>query len=90
MENTVRKVTVSRAVQVPDNNGGYTERPLNLIVGVEHTIWLDDIGTKVKRKISHIAETEKYLLVYLGDGSESQLWKKLPKNNDTIIEYTID
>lgn len=50
MENTVRKVTVSRVVQVPDNNGGYTERPLNLIVGVEHTIWLDDIRTKVKIK----------------------------------------
>lgn len=88
MENEIRKVSVARAITIEDENGNLVEKSLNLIVGIEHTIYID--SERVKRRICNIEETEKHVLIYLEDGSASQLWKKLPKNDQTSIEYKID
>ena len=88
MPNVIRKISVARAIAMEQNDGSIIEKSLNLIVGVEHTIYID--GGRVKRKICSIEETKKHLFVYLENESESQLWQKLPKNDQTSIEYTID
>lgn len=88
MPNVIRKISVARAIAMEQNDGSIIEKSLNLIVGVEHNIYID--GRRVKRKICSIEETKKHLFVYLENESESQLWQKLPKNDQTKIEYTID
>lgn len=87
-ENEIRKVSVARAILIENEDGTTTEKSLNLIVGVEHTIYID--SQKIKRRICNIEETKNHVLIYLEDGSASQLWKKLPKNDQTSIEYKID
>jgi len=88
MENEIRKVSVAKAILIENEDGTSVEKSLNLIVGVEHTIYIE--GKKIKRRICNIEETEKHLLIYLEDDSASQLWKKLPKNDQTSIDYNND
>lgn len=77
--NKVRKVTVDYGRQ---NAMLYT-------VGNEHPIVVDK--TPVRLVIASIEETEMTLLIYLKHSDDSvQLWKKIPKNEFTTVEYFID
>lgn len=92
MPNKIRKVTIINFVPHRDEQGIATGilLPLNLIVGVEHSLMLDGDSIRQKRKIHSIEEAENYYLVYVQEETTSQLWQKLPKNNQTYIEYAID
>ena len=92
MSNTIRKITVLG--YIPHRNENQTPSgallPLNLIVGAEHTLIVDGEEAKQKIKIHSVEETEKYYLVNIQNGTESQLWQKLPKNDKTYVEYAIE
>lgn len=91
--NSIRKLTLLEAIPYIDEA---TKKltgvllPLNLIVGVEHTIYLEGENKPLKRRICLIQETENGYNVYLESGTERQLWKKIPKNKNVIIEFAID
>jgi hypothetical protein len=53
-----------------------------------HTIPVED--QKVTKEITLILEEEKYYLIFLGEDHENQLWKRIPKNDLTTVEYVID
>jgi len=89
--NSIRKLVVPNAIPFKNEEGVYTGQllPLNLVVGAEHTILLRDEKSKVKREIFEIEEYQDFFLVYLENGSEKQLWKKVFRNG-FILEYDID
>ncbi len=77
--NKIRRVSVGTEM---NNQMSYT-------VGGKHTFFVD--GEKTAREVRNIQETEDAYLIYLlGNDNEVQLWKKLPKNNATTVEYVID
>ena len=90
--NSIRKLTLLEAIPHKNERLEMTGAllPLNLVVGVDHTIYLEGENKPLKRKICLIQETENGYNIYLENGSERQLWKKMPKNKNTIIEYSID
>lgn len=92
MSDKIRKITIINFVPHRDERGIATGilLPLNLIVGVEHSLPLDGDNIREKKKIHSIEEGESYYLVYVQEDTASQLWQKLPKNNQTYIEYAID
>ena len=92
MENTIRKLTVNNFVPLVGENRKPTGQlmPLNLVVGVEHSIFLESENITVKRRICAIERTENAYLIYLEEGSERQLWKRIPKTNECVEEYKID
>ena len=91
--NKIRKITVLDAIPFVDKETRELTGvllPLNLIVGVDHTIYIENEPRPLKRRICEIEETQKGYNVYLENGTESQLWKKIPKSNKVIVEYVID
>lgn len=49
------------------------------------------IDQKTKEvKVENIEDSEKYFLIYVNTGGEVQLWKKIPKNEFTTVEFEID
>lgn len=77
--NKIRKVTVGNEI----NN------QMNYVVGSMHTFFIE--GERQKREIRDIIETEDHYMIYLlGENNEVQLWKQLPKNNQTSVEFIID
>lgn len=92
MSDKIRKITVLDFVPHRDEKGipSGALLPLNLIVGVDHSLILEGETVREKRKIYSIEEAQDHFLVYIEYKTESQLWQKLPKNNKTYIEYTID
>ena len=92
MENVIRKLTINNSIPFLTEEHRHTGilMPTILIVGVEHTIYLEAEGIKEKRKICEIRKTEKHFLIYLENGAESQLWKKIPITNDCVEEFKID
>jgi len=89
--NSIRKITILGAI--PFINKETKELtgellPLNLIVGVEHTIYIEGNPKPLKRKICEITAIKDGFMVYLENGTESQLWKKIVGNK--ITEYKID
>ena len=62
-ENEIRKVSVARAILIENEDGTTTEKSLNLIVGVEHTIYID--SQKIKRRICMIQWHIEQCLVLL-------------------------
>lgn len=77
--NKIRRVTVGTDM---NNQMSYT-------VGGKHTFFVDN--EKTTREVINIKETEdSYLIYLLGNDNEVQLWKKLPINNATTVEYVID
>jgi hypothetical protein len=62
---------------------------MSYYLGSRHNFYID--GDKKTREINNILETETHFLIYLeGENNEIQLWKKIPKNNQTTVEYIID
>jgi len=92
MSEKIRKITVLE--YIPHRNENQTPSgallPLNLIVGAEHTLIVDEEEAKQKVKIHRVEETQNHYLVYIEIGTDSQLWQKLPKNNKTYVEYAIE
>lgn len=90
--NSIRKLTLLEAIPHKNEKLELTGvlLPLNLVVGVDHTIYLEGENKPLKRRICLIQETENNYNVYLESGTERQLWKKIPKNRNVIIEYAID
>jgi hypothetical protein len=77
--NKIRRITVGTDM---NNQMSYT-------VGGKHTFFVD--GEKTAREVRNIQETEDYFFIYLlGSNNEVQLWKRLPKNNMTTVEFVID
>lgn len=92
MSNKIRKLILLEAIPFKNEQGQLTGAllPLSLIVGVEHSIIIDENTRPIKRKICEISETKKGYDVFLENDQESQLWKKIPKNQNVIIEFSID
>ena len=91
--NSIRKITLLEAIPfVEEETRKLTGvlLPLNLILGVEHTIYIEGEPRPLKRKICSIEEVEFAYNVYLEDKADSQLWKRIPKNNNVVVEYVID
>lgn len=90
--NSIRKLTLLEAIPYKNEKLEMTGvlLPLNLVVGVDHTIYLEGENKPLKRRICLIQETENNYNVYLESGTERQLWKKIPKNRNVIIEFAID
>lgn len=62
---------------------------MSYYLGSRHSFYIE--GEKKTREINNIMETETHFLIYLeGENNEIQLWKKIPKNNQTTVEYIID
>jgi hypothetical protein len=79
MSNKIRKISI----------GTELNSLMSYSLGSKHNFYVD--GQKVVREIQNITETETAYLIYLlGTENEIQLWKKLPKNNSTTVEYVID
>jgi hypothetical protein len=77
--NKIRKISVGLDM----NN------QMSYFLGSKHTFYID--GDKISREIQNILEDEEHYFIYLlGENNEIQLWKKLPKNNLTTVEYVID
>jgi hypothetical protein len=82
MENNSNKI---RRVSV----GTDMNNQMSYFLGSKHSFFID--GAKTTREIQNILETEEHYFIYLlGHDNEVQLWKKLPKNNFTTVEYVID
>ncbi len=82
MDNTSNKI---RSITVgTDMNSQMSYR-----IGTRHSFRID--GEIITREVINIKEIEdSYLIYLLGNDNEVQLWKKLPKNNATTVEYVID
>jgi hypothetical protein len=89
--NLIRRLVVPNAIPFKNEDGVYTGQllPLNLVVGAEHTILLRDEKNKVRREICEIEDCIEFFLIYLENGPERQLWKKIFRNG-FILEYDID
>lgn len=82
MDNTSNKI---RKISV----GLDMNNQMSYFLGSKHTFYID--GQKATKEVQNILEKEEHYFIYvLGDDNEIQLWKKLPKNNLTTIEYVID
>lgn len=79
MSNKIRKITV----------GLEMHNQMNYILDTMHNFTVE--GEKQKRQIKNILEEDdSYLIYLLGENNEVQLWKKIPKNDLTTVEYVID
>lgn len=78
MSNIIRKVSI----------GTDLEKSMNYVVGARHKIYVGD--TPSFKNISAIEETESHYEIYLDSEDESSLWKKIPKNDQTAVEYVIE
>jgi hypothetical protein len=77
--NKIRRITV----------GLDMHNQMSYYLGSKHNFFIEK--EKVTREIHNILEEEDHYLVYLlAPNNEVQLWKKLPKNNLTTVEYVID
>jgi len=80
--NTVRKVSVGKDMSTQ----------FHYVVGSFYTL-KKKIGEKddtIRRELTNIEETETRYVLYLADGNEVQIWKDLPKNDETTHEYDVD
>lgn len=78
MENKIRKLSVGKEIKEQFHyilNGKFPV-PIN--------------GELVQKTISSILENENSYDIYLKSGNEVQLWKTLPKNDVTAVEFVID
>lgn len=79
ISNKIRKISVGLDL----NN------QMNYFLGSKHTFYVD--GQKIVKEVQNILEKENHYLIYvLGENNEIQLWKQLPKNNLTTVEFVID
>jgi hypothetical protein len=64
---------------------------IHFVINAEKTVVLSN-GKTDKRFINEIKETEFNYLIYVksDETNEVQLWKKVPKNDFTHVEYIVD
>ena len=77
MSNKIRRLSI----------GAEIKEQFHIGVGTNFPVFIE--GKKQDRVVSNIEETENHFLVYSKCDGEIQLWKKIPKNNITTIEYEI-
>ncbi len=58
-------------------------------VGSSYTVKMDG-KTPIKKEISEIVFDDGFYKVYVTSDSETQLWKEIPRNFFTTVEYEID
>lgn len=79
MSNKIRKISI----------GTELNSLMSFSLGSKHPFYID--GEKCLREIHNIMEAEEHYMIYLiNTNGEIQLWKKLPKNSSTSVEYVID
>lgn len=78
MDNTIRRLCIGAD---PKNQFVY-------FIGGEHQLTID--GKRRTIVVSEILQAEKHFLIYVKSGDEIQLWKRLPMNNSTTVEFAID
>jgi len=78
MDNTIRRICIGAD---PKNQFVY-------FIGGEHKIYID--GKPRVVIVSEILKTKKHILIYINSGNETQLWKELPRNDSTTIEFIVD
>ena len=78
MDNTIRRLCIGAD---PKNQFVY-------FIGGEHQLTIG--GQRKTIVVSEILQAEKHFLIYVNSGGEVQLWKKLPMNDSTTIEFSID
>lgn len=76
----IRKITI----------GTNFREAMNYSVGTDHSIYLKGDTQPTKMTIHSIEETEKHFLVYVKNNDDVFYWKKLPKNDQTSVEFYID
>lgn len=88
MNNLIRKVTVSNAITGKNEDGTDFSKNMIYVLNSEVTVVIEN--KREKQKIYSIDEDNGRLLIYLTNGVENQLWRNLPINNETTIEYDIN
>jgi hypothetical protein len=78
MENRIRKLSIGKEVK----------EQFHFILGSKFPVPID--GKMTDKTISHISENENSYDIYLKSGTEIQLWKTLPKNDITSVEFVVD
>lgn len=58
-------------------------------VGSNYTVKMEG-KMPIKKAISEIVFDEGFYRVYISSDSETQLWKEIPRNCFTTVEYEID
>ena len=80
MASNIRKVSV----------GTNFKESMNYSVGSHHNIYIKGQDKPTNVQVCNIEETEKSYLIYVNNKDEVHQWKKIPKNDQTSIEYYID
>lgn len=78
MDNKIRKISIGKDIK----------EQFHYILNGKFPVPID--GKVVEKTISDFVENETSYDVYLRSGNEVQLWKTLPKNDITTVEYQID
>lgn len=69
--------------------GKEPDHAMRYIVDNEHKVIIG--GKPEKRKISQIIEDAEHFFVYLSNAeNESMMWRKIPKNECTTVEFEIE
>jgi hypothetical protein len=63
---------------------------MNYSVGTEHSIYMKGEVNPIRMAIHSIEETEKHYVVYIKNEDDVFQWKKIPKNDQTSVEFYID
>ena len=74
----IRKITVGKEIK----------ESVSYIVGGKPPF--SNLSDMKDFKIHQIVEKEPYYLLFVSRGNESHLWKKLPMNDSTTVEYKIE
>lgn len=89
MENSIiRKITVANAITGKNDDGTDFSKNMIYVLGSEVTVVVD--GKRIKQKIYSIDEEDGRLKIYLTVNDEVQLWRNIPLNNETSVEYDIN
>lgn len=88
MRNLIRKLTVIDGIEGVDKDGNPFKTSLNLVVGVQHTIYIEN--QKERRPICEIEQTEDSYIIYVANGEIKSLWQEIPKSKKTLIEYYVE
>jgi hypothetical protein len=78
MQNKIRKISI----------GAEVKSQFHYILNGAFPVPID--GKISQKTISEFVETETGYEIYLKSGTEVQLWKTIPKNDITTIEFEID
>lgn len=78
MDNTIRRLCIGSD---PKNQFVY-------FIGGEHKLFIE--GKQRVVTVTEITQSEKNFFIYVNTGGETQLWKEIPKNDKTTVEFLLD